>query len=250
MSAYYGMSMAYPTSRRVICHAVTVEEYTRTLPNGKTVTVKGYTRKGNAAIDLFRQQKNRQYNERASAYAKSGSSYARAAGRNVGNAVTSRKKDMTSRLADARFAGQNTARAVSNYAGYIGTRAEQAAYNARNWASDAGEVMQAAMGNFTEAVKYGAQVGAAYVQKAYEAGKAFIERLIGKVKEIAGTVGKAVGSAYSTASKAVGNAYNTASKAVGNAANTVGKYATDAYNSASKYVGNTVNSVRKRVTGR
>lgn len=40
----------------MIIHAVEVKSYTRVLPNGKTITVKGYSRKGNAFEDEMRRK--------------------------------------------------------------------------------------------------------------------------------------------------------------------------------------------------
>ena len=229
MSAYYGVQQYAP--QRVLCHRVQVQTYERTLPNGKTITVRGYSRDGQAAnVEAqSRRIKNENYGRTATEYSSKGRASLSRAGTRISDAYGAAKtayairKDLPNMSAIRRNEAREGARgavsdlgdAATNYGNYALTKARQASYNVANFVRDTAETMSIGIGNFIEEVKYGANVAAAAggkyyrekiapaVKRAYEAGKSFIERLLGKVREIGSNISKAVSGAYNTAKQAV-----------------------------------------------
>lgn len=216
---YYGAYVNEPSHRHVLCHRITVQEYERTLPNGKTIKVRGYSRQGDAAVDQARANRNTYYSNVRNRYVQRGNENFRNAGASARNAVSSQRMNAGSRQDDARYAARYAGRGISNYANAGRVAARQVYENARDWASDAAETASASIQTFMEEVRYGAAYAgaaaseaakkiAARAKKAYDAGKSFIEKLFGKVKEIAGNVGKAVSGAYNSARQTVTGTYN------------------------------------------
>lgn len=208
MSAYYGVVTG--GTGMVLCHKVTVQTYTKRLPNGKTVTVQGYTREGDAAQEAVRRNTNRYYDRRTAAQIRSGRTGFTNAKVNVatgasrfrqgtnamrGNAVGSGMHEYGKGVREEAVGQMKTGigqigQGISSYAGAVGTKAKQLAYNAKNAWNDAKEVMSVGIGNFMEQAK----LAGSYIGAAIQAGISWLGKLIGGIP-------KAVSNAYTNTKK-------------------------------------------------
>ena len=229
---YYGAYVSEPSHRHVLCHRITVQEYERTLPNGKTIKVRGYSRQGDAASDdrarrvnLARQHYQGRVDAARSNYnswKKDPNAYQTEATRSYYSKDGKRITEKYYRPMQEREAAAPLGRALSDQTSAMN---RELAYNptiadrARYAVEDAREFLNMGVSNFMEEVRYGAAYAgaaaseaakkiAARAKKAYDAGKSFIEKLFGRVKEIAGNVGKAVSGAYNSARQTVTGTYN------------------------------------------
>lgn len=182
MSGYYGMTMG-GTNRTVLCHRITVQTYRRTLPNGKVVTVQGYSRQGDPMKENARSAVNRNFNDAANRAIKSSSSQARWNMRDAGNSAraAANSKDWSQRQLHATNALTSASNAVGTmakgYANAASTKAQQLAFNARNTWRDAKETMSAAWNTFKEEAKY----AGSYVKACIDVGINWVKNLIGTV---------------------------------------------------------------------
>jgi len=179
MSTYYGAVMG-GSSRTVLCHTIEVETYTRTLPNGKTITVKGYRRVGNAAKETAQAKRNSLYDQKAAKQVSSARQSARSSWNDARFfARTAKNSSGVARSAAAETAAKSAYGAAkslaSGYASAAQTKAEQLGYNARNAWSDAKETMSAAWSTFKEEASF----AASYVGACVEVGINWIKNLLG-----------------------------------------------------------------------
>jgi len=162
MSTYYGAVMG-GSSRTVLCHRITVETYTRTLPNGKTVTVRGYSRAGDAAARGEAASRERQ--------ARSQITTGRERIRSAYNGPYSHDMGTRTRVHTAVRGAGEVARGYADLA--------------RNKLNDIKETMQVGIGNFMEQAKLAGSTVGAYC----ELGIGWVKNLIGNV---VGAIGRAI----------------------------------------------------------
>lgn len=224
MSAYYGVTSYAP--QHVLCHRIVVQSYTRTLPNGKTIEVKGYSRDGNAAAyqelqgrRKMRADTNKAYNKKAAGQWQTVAENASRTASRVGSAARNLRPGNAT--AYGRSIGKNAGATARSFGDYASTRAQQLAFNAKETAWEVRETMQVGVGNFMQMVRYGAAVAGAYGEEAgkriakaaktaYENGKTFVEKLLGRIGEIATNVGKAVSGVAQNIGKTATGIYENA----------------------------------------
>lgn len=177
MSAYYGAVMG-GSSRTVLCHRITVQTYTKTLPNGKTITVQGYSRAGDAAAYQEAKGRRREAESRINAGRRQVSAAA--------SGYNQRKKTQYSVRQRIGMAGQGSREMAGGYADI-----------AKQKFNDIKETMQVGIGNFLEQAKVAGSTIAAYCGMGLD-----------WLKNLIGNVGKAIGGAVETVSREARNLYN------------------------------------------